>query len=252
MKLYKKYSKLFKYLININKKKENNQYENVTNGFKRFDLPLLVSYPRSGTNFVRYFIEYTTEMRTPGQVRLIHKGPFCIDRSHRGFYNMKSYPFVILLLRNYKECLLRHNTDDWFKSKNVYDFLNNSQLDQPCEWYIKNIEAFEFHENKKLLLYYEDMINHTDVFFNKLGKFLDINEEEVEKFIKNIYWHERQSVDAYCSGGHDSYTSTSKDTCFHSRKMLSLKEKKDFDIYYSLNYPELSMKYLRRYYEYKI
>ena len=59
--------------------------KNVITGHGFYDKPLLVSYPRSGTNWIRYIIESLSGKPTPGQER-VHTGTdYVMDTAHKGY-----------------------------------------------------------------------------------------------------------------------------------------------------------------------
>jgi hypothetical protein len=98
-------------------------------GHNRFDLPFLVSYPRSGLNLIRYFLETVSGQPTPGQVRNKSGTNFIIDRTHYGYERMKQYEKVILLLRNYKECIIREHSIEFIRSyETLDDFLQDDTI----------------------------------------------------------------------------------------------------------------------------
>ena len=141
-------------------------------GCSRFDLPLLASYSRSGTNWIRYFIATCTGRPTPGQTRLLSGDDYIIDQAHCTYPRVHKYSNVILVIRDYRECLLRHNKDHWKPGMDITQFLKDQPLDQPCAWNFKTIQAFDQFSRDKLLLYYEDIINAPETEFRRLGSFL--------------------------------------------------------------------------------
>lgn len=221
--------------------------QNMSYGFGLHDLPLLASYSRSGTNWIRYFIEFASGLPTPGQTRLIQGKNYFIDRAHCAYPIMTNYNRVLLVLRDYRECLLRHHKESWYKQPNVEAFLTNEALKQPPSWYIKNIKAFDRFEGKKLLIYYEDLLQQPEISFLKLAEFLELNPLKVQIFLKNIDQHFEGSIQAYTKGGHLSETSSTKDFKYHSRTALTPAQVEEFDQYYFTQYPGIAEKYLRRY-----
>ena len=217
------------------------------NGFGRYDLPLLASYSRSGTNWVRYFIEAVSGRATPGQVRLITGNEFMIDRAHRAFPIMHKHNKVVLIIRDYRECLIRHNRYMWEKNPCVEEFLLDENVRQPASWYIKNIRAFEEHSDEKLCLYYEDLISDPAPQFFQLASFLELDDEKVKSFIRNIDEHYRKSIAAYTSAGHTSESAKGKSLDHHAQSKLSKEQIVEFDDYYFNKYESLAEKYLTRY-----
>lgn len=222
--------------------------QNVVVGFSRFDLPLLASYPRSGTNWIRYFVEVCSNRPSPGQTCLIEGNNYIIDRAHCAYPILHRYKKLILIIRDYRECLLRQNKSEWLSMKDVEEFLGDNHLEHPCIWYIKNIEAFDRFNGEKLLVYYEDLIHSPAKEFPRLGKFLGISDESLSKFIDEIDNHSGNSISAYTAGGHSSETTTSNDTKAHAKKLLTEDQKVEFDNYYKTRFPALAQRYLKRYF----
>jgi hypothetical protein len=219
----------------------------VLTGFERYDRPLLASYSRSGTNWIRYIIEDLSGKPTPGQVRL-HKGrDYFIDRAHQAYAVMDSYAKVMLVLRDYRECLLRHNRRLWEELNDVESFLEAADVTQPPAWYIKNIQSFHGFTGEKHLLYYEDLLAHPEQEIPRLAQFLGLSLEGAEEFVENIEARSKESVQAYMRGGHASITSSNKDVHHHARKHLTEDQKRAFDQYFAERYPDLFDLYLERY-----
>jgi hypothetical protein len=160
---------------------------------------------------------------------------------------MDSHQQVVLVLRDYRECLLRHYKQEWYKCRNVTRFLGNEDLKQPPSWYIKNLIAFDRFKGEKLLIYYEDLLNEPRNTFTKLSSFLGLNQLRTQIFLRDIDIHFKQSVKAYTKTKHSSETSSSKDLKFHSRTALTPQQIEEFDRFYFTGYPVVADKYLRRY-----
>lgn len=220
----------------------------VIRGNRLYEKPLLASYPRSGTNWIRYIIEYISGSPTPGQIRYLNGSDFMIDRAHQAYPVMNKYNEVILIIRDYRECLLRHNTKLWTETENVYSFLENDSVKHPANWYIKNIQAFEKFTGRKLLLYYEDLISNSEEAVRELSRFLEMNRDRTKEFVATIETRSTESVGAYMSGGHKSNTSSNlSDFHYHARKHLTTEQMIEFDEYYKREYPAIFRKYLDRY-----
>lgn len=221
--------------------------QTVTHGFGLYHLPLLASYSRSGTNWIRYVLESITNLPTPGEKRLISGNNYCIDRAHCAFQRMESYQTVILVLRDYRECLLRHHHYSWPDYADVATFLSDETLTQPASWYIRNIEAFEAFQGEKLLLYYEDLMTSPTTAIQRLSQFLELDSEKTDQFLKNLDFHFSQSVQAYTRKKKVSYTASSKNLTFHADTKLRSDQVQEFDEFYFSRYPSLAQTYLHRY-----
>jgi len=223
------------------------QTGNPVDGFGRVDLPLLASYSRSGTNWVRYIIEVISDRPTPGQLRVHRGGNFYIDRAHRAFPVMAQYPSVVLLLRDYRECLLRHHLELWHTQPDVSAFLGNESIDQPPEWYIRNIAAFDAYSGPKMLLCYEDLLSDPHTRITALIAFLGLDRSRGTGFLHDYDHHFRTSVAAYTRFGHQSLSTPSNNLRYHADSVLNMNEQRSFDDYYREHYPGLAARYLKRY-----
>lgn len=219
-----------------------------TTGYEMYDLPLLVSYSRSGTNWIRYVIETISGFPTPGQTR-VHEGTeYVIDRAHCGFPGMNFHPKVVLLIRDYRECLVRHHRKNWSPEDDVEVFLEDKSTDQPPSWYIRNISAFDKYEGEKEKIYYEDEImKEPERSVEKIKRFLSLSQKETDKFINEIDNHVSRSVSLYKKGGHSSSTYDEKDPMYHAKKNLTKPQIRKFDEYFSSRFPDVYRTYLSRY-----
>ena len=145
-------------------------------GYRMYDKPIVISYSRSGMNWLRYAMEFLTNRPTPGCLRLIGEGDFLFDRAHKGFISIHNYQKAIILLRDYKECLLRQLTLEWEQSKNVVDFLADKSFIQPPYWYIKNLQAYHNFQGEKTLVYYEDLVVNPVKELEKIIDFMDLRQ----------------------------------------------------------------------------
>ena len=163
------------------------------------------------------------------------------------------YQRIILVVRNYKESLVRHYIDEWKANKDgshrvdVVDFLDDQSGRQPPEWFIENIRAFHEFTGDKLLLYYEDLMTEPESELRKLIEFLDLPRDGVDDLFANLDAHRQRSVDLYRQN-QASYTEGDADKLsHHSDSLLSDDEKRAFDDYYADRHPELFRRYLSRF-----
>ena len=222
--------------------------QNTINGFRRYDLPLLMSYSRSGTNWLRYFMEMVSERPTPGFERYIKgRTDYLIDRAHAAFKVAHRHPKLILVLRDYRECLIRQHGAEQLKAfPTIKAFLEEKYLFQPAFWYIKNIQAFDHFDRPKLLLYYEDLIAFPERELERLADFLEFDEAATTTFFQNIEEHQIASVQYY-NKNQKSHTKGKPTTLVQHSEAFSLAERQAFDQYYQNYFPDLFQKYLERY-----
>ncbi len=150
------------------------------------DKVLLVSFPKSGSNWLRYCIEHFSGMRTPGTVRrlLVHDGPTIIERRHfldpGGHRLLRSHSLPIKSGRRRRARRWRPALIDWAlsfrKRRRVRGFLEDRRVililrnpfalysrvrataPEAMSGYVSNIELFERCRRDKLLVYYEDLV----------------------------------------------------------------------------------------------
>lgn len=111
------------------------------------------------------------------------------------------------------------------------------------ENYFKNIDYYDNHTGKKLLLYYEDIITNKEKFIDTLYDFLDVNNKEKKNYILSnidkLYNLSKQGKNR-CWGGVNS------DSVNYYYKKIPESIKEPFDNYVDdklKKYPLLNKKY---------
>ena len=127
---------------------------------------LVISFQRSGLNWLRHCAEYFGGIRTPGRPQLIREGPVLFDRAHdvrrstkrsdfAGLYaadGSEIYGKVALLLRDPYDCFTSH-----YLGRRGFHFKKGLKA---FESYANNINAFDqLRRAKKAVFYFEDYIN---------------------------------------------------------------------------------------------
>jgi hypothetical protein len=127
---------------------------------------LVISFQRSGLNWLRHCAEYFGGIRTPGRAQLISEGPVLFDRAHdvrrstkrsefAGLYatdGTEIYGRVALLLRDPYDCFTSH-----YLSRRGFSFRKGLEA---FESYANNIAAFDqLREAEKAVFYFEEYIN---------------------------------------------------------------------------------------------
>ena len=233
---------------------------------------ILLSYPRSGSTWLRYCIEFLTKRLTKGYDtpgvtmenglgRLVDIGVDCnkppiVYKRHghtpreRSFYDMDN-DNLILLLRNYKECVVRHHIGKQNFEKMFYSQTQgyrNGSLD-----YVGCLQTYEAWRGKKLLIYYEDLISDPEPELEKVLNLLGADRTHLRELVDHLDFHRKQSVHVYAgenqTGGHLSYTKGDPDKLLFHSQQLSEKQKKVWDQHLRNNYPDITRKYLKRYQE---
>jgi len=141
---------------------------------------MVISFQRSGLNWLRYCTEYFTGMRTPGRPQIIAEGPVFFDRAHdvrrkpkrsdfTGLYRASGaevYERVALLLRNPYDCFTSH-----YLGRTGANFRKG--LEQ-FEAYANNINQFDALKAKKSVFYFEDFVSNEEGTLRFL-RFFDID-----------------------------------------------------------------------------
>jgi len=183
---------------------------------------LLLSFPRSGNTWVRYFLEFITKRPTsmkevsdcqegvdkkdtigvPGVD--VRKKCIAIKR-HRGDNHWddfnKDNTKLILLVRDWREACLRHLTPEQKKIK--------SEVERCASGYIHCLKFFDDFKGEKILVHYEDLILSPRDSMDRIVDFLSIerNDDYVD-FWNNFEKHRSFSVKSYPAG---SFTKGVKD-----------------------------------------
>lgn len=225
---------------------------------------ILLSYPRSGNTWLRYCIEFLTKKPTIGYTS---SNASEFDKKSLGYFNtemgvdLKSDPILIkrhmvgytngdpaewsendnliLIVRNYKEVLIRHNNGN----SNINTLKKGCSSHIISNNYIQLIEYYNNFNGNKKIFYYEDILKNLEITLKEMLDFLNVSDEYLEKFIENIDYHKQKSINIYGNS-----RTKGKSTKSHSNK-LTKEEKLSWDGWLKSNHKGLSEKYLSRYYE---
>src|SRR5438034_2234926 len=129
---------------------------------------LVISFQRSGLNWLRYCTEYFTGVRTPGRKQIIAEGSVFFDRAHdvqrkpgrsdyTGLYDASGaevYERVALLLRNPYDCFTSH-----YLGRTGVNFKKGLER---FEVYANNISQFDALKAKKSVFYFEDFVSNEE------------------------------------------------------------------------------------------
>jgi hypothetical protein len=226
---------------------------------------VLLSYPRSGNTWTRYALEFLSKQPSLGTElnntfnrpigSMIDMGvdldeDVIVDKKHIIRSEDSRETPMILLLRNYKECILRHQCykdnkelkDNW---KNIFkkDLLEESREGYYLG-YMKGVQCFDKWPAKKLLVYYEDLISDQHKTLKQILNFLEISDQHLDSFVKDLDVHKKISVSMY------SYWSPSRtkgDNAKYHSSNISKDDKLEIDNMVKEKYPVLYKKYLTRY-----
>jgi len=206
------------------------------------DKVLLLSFPKSGSNWVRYCVEHFSGRRTPGKARrnvLVKDGPTVFDRMH----------FVDKRHRNrFMHARARQGLEDyahadktglhgwlstWRKDRRVrqvterrlllllrshYESFGRNRLTAPEDMtgYLGNIQAFEACRRDKLLIYYHDLISD----MSAMGRILDFLEIPHDLTGFDVEQHRKRSLELYARGPDQPESREALlDFAYHSRTL---------------------------------
>lgn len=201
------------------------------------DKVLLASFPKSGSNWVRYCIEHFSGQRTPGSKRvlLIEDGEAIIDRTH--FLDKRHRPLLGAWQEGATGAVGARRAAPWSALRKALDrhrLVRRRRvlllLRSPYELYVRtrardpraltgyvsNIRLFDRCRRDKLLVYYEDLVEDVGEIARILD-FLGIRHDlggfdEAE--------HRRRSLALYGRGPDQPQTAHDpRDVRFHSARL---------------------------------
>lgn len=216
----------------------------------------MLSLPRSGSNWVRYWFEYFSSENTSeknilieknhwGQTRTLTTPATLYKRHELGNDELKTRDIkkLILIIRDYKECFVRHCVGTNFQTR--IKRLNN---------FADNLYQYDSFVGEKIILHYEDFVLNTKEQMQIFLNFLKVKNEWESVDIEH---HRKLSLGLYESGGLSyigkqtrgapSITQGCTDFHFH-QKRLGDETKKNIEDWFILNHNFIYKKYLSRYY----
>jgi hypothetical protein len=204
------------------------------------DKVLLISFPKSGSNWVRYCVEHFSGRRTPGKARknvLVSDGPTVFDRMHfvdKRHRNLFMHARARQGLEDYEhedKTGLHGWFSTWRKDRRVrqvsgrrlilllrshYESFGRNRLTAPEDLtgYLGNIRGFDACRRDKLLIYYHDLISDMAAM-GRILNFLEIRHDFTGFEVEH---HRKRSLELYARGP-DQPESTDAlfDFAYHSR-----------------------------------
>lgn len=190
----------------------------------------LFSYPGSGSNYIRYCIEFLSKEPTQGPVRLIpHNRDYILMRSHYAV-ELPTDEKIGILIRNPFELIFR---DNLFNNSDVELEHNMHKI---CGRYQSFLECFP----KSKIFYYEEIINDVKNLRNLIEYFEIPTKEDFKTFELDIQHHKNISYDL----GNEFYSDKSE--LFYSKNLSSYKYNILHDII--LSYPKNLINLLQIYF----
>jgi len=207
----------------------------------------LLTFPRSGTMWMLECLE---------DLSRYHQEQFLIIHDHYS-PNFQTYGLdknqdrLILLVRNYKECFIRHK-GNWEDAKScTFRPMPRKPSSNPLHYlsdYFENFYYFRaWNKEKTLLIYYEDLMTDFEREMTKISRFLEVDESWLIAFMKDYERHRIESIQNY-EDEKKLGTSESKgnDILFHSRS-LDRGVLLEMERFAANSYPWLEYTYLMRY-----
>lgn len=234
---------------------------------------IILSYPRSGANWIRYIVEYITKRPTYSISRFGNReNPYlsCQDNSLNlpSFSNSDIQEFnskegyknpilfhvhnfdivenlievknIIFIIRNYKECIHRHigyESEKW---------------DYQLIRYLNILEQYDLFKGNKIIIYYGDMIKKPRKHIKKIIEFLKCDMNLLDEFMSNFDKYKQDSISVYQKGAnhHSTFRSNTngdeKELLYHSNN-VNFERLKEMDKIVKDYNLDLFNKYLKRY-----
>lgn len=223
------------------------------------DKIILFARPRSGVSWLRYICR---QMKNLVPVESHHEDVTfhqwddgvqyhdlpLVTKTHWLPINLENQGKLITIIRDYKECIVRHHCyrrydDD--RTMEDYDDLQEDLIggySRECWSYVGYLEIFDrwVADQDKLLIYYEDLMNNPNDTIGRIGKFIGCSSHD---FIQNYKLHQQASRQLYT----DSQVS-GEDVNFHKQQLSPMQRTKWDNVLRNHN-SYLFDKYLGRYAE---
>ena len=216
---------------------------------------LVVTPPKSGTHWFMYSIAALTGIDTFADQRFskyIDYDPGKGVLRHTHGLKLKQYlPLgeedekVILLIRDYKECLVRR----WgYQYPMILKKLDPKKNGGDLYSYVETLKRFDqWDEDKRLLLYYEDLILHPRATLKTVLDFLGEDDALLDDFLANMERHKQNSLSFYASNRtYGRPISKGNDIHYH-KKRIPRWYLDELDRIFTQHYPDIYQKYLKRY-----
>jgi hypothetical protein len=248
-------------LAGFNQIEDWKQIQELRNGELEKPHTFLFSYPRSGNSWMRFCLEFLTQRPTVAFHALAQDIKFysfplgfrlnfemdlqkqCIWKVHdrqrmeKIFSVDPNKDILIMLIRNYKECIPRH-LGDYKRAIIEFDDVKNCYLD--------NIVVYdEWSDSNKILVYYEDFISNPRKTLSELLLFLGESGDKLTSFLSCYDEYKNRSLKFY-----QQYIGATKsrgeDLLYHS-KLIPFEDRLKMESFVKENYPYIWGKYLYRY-----
>jgi len=192
-----------------------------------------LGHPRSGNTWVEYIcgcFGVSNYIKAHGGANF---------PGHRGIKNWNEDYWMIFMIRDYKEAILRHQL---FEEEATPEKVANIALNKE---YAEGIEIYDSWPNKKMHIYYEDLISEPSSTLCELANFVGCEETVYKKFMAEYEDHRNASIRLYSSALGPSVTGGNKKD--HHKFRLSYEDRVESDRLIREGIPALYEKYLTRY-----
>lgn len=203
-------------------------------------MKIVLGYPRSGNHWLVYCMKYA-----------INQSLWFSHGNNLKFWDNcknKNYSSIVFILRNYKECVVRHC------ETNIDIIKKELSGDGPTEKiksksdYLAILKLFDsYDKDKKILVYYEDLISNPENELNRLADYFNVDKNNVQTFMNNFNEHKNNSL-KWC-GNETQKPETNGNNIIHHSNKLTKEQRIELDELVMKNNKELFEKYLTRYSE---
>lgn len=221
----------------------------------------LLRAPRSGTHWFFYFsrvlfgINIRADARCEGDRIITAHNPYDLHMKEDSY----DKDFLILLVRNFRECLLRDYEDPenvkneilYQASFNSSSYRKNWVLNFRKNHYFHNLRVYDmWNPEKRLIVYYEDLLQTPQEVLLKIAEFIgEANKkDEIQAFIDNLDEHMNESLKIYEGLNNRGYKSHTRGRSFlHHTNKIGIDKARKIDKLVLKCFPYLVDKYLSRY-----
>ena len=220
----------------------------------------LLSYPRSGNTWTRYWLEYLTLRPTFHRFNLkdARNHPMAwaagfeidlmlapIEKVHTQKEIEKGngdwrHDKLILIVRNPKEALSRHGGLEITLEVLQGD---SSKGNSDPRIYFNNIAVYDaWNPEKRLMIFYEDLMSKPIQTMVTVLIFLESSLDRIDLFMKDYKWHKKNAIKIYKES-----ESKGNDLLYHS-KLIDSEHRKQIDAWIAQLHPYIWKKYLKQRY----
>ena len=206
-----------------------------------------IGYPRSANSWVRYIIRDCLGNPEIGVHSIDHHDQFYVKRHHLDA-SLARGRSMLLLVRNYKEVIIRHNLDQTEdQDYNFYNSLEKMPVNwtQPAVSYIHPIYVYDNWGQDKHIVYYEDLMSKPAETIQDMAERMGFC---ANNFLENYQYHRDRSVSAY-NTQEPSGSWTKAGSVFSYNKQITHTQKEAWDNHLETKFPKLFDRYLKRYAE---